>query len=65
MSIMKKYFGFTALSLLVAFTASPFIASAVVQTPVDGGSSILLIAGISYASKKLAAKRQKNAEAVK
>jgi hypothetical protein len=62
---MKKYYGFTALSLLVAFTASPFIASAVVQTPVDGGSSILLIAGISYASKKLAAARKKNIAAEK
>ena len=62
---MKKYYGFTALSLLVAFTASPFIASAVVQTPVDGGSSILLISGISYASKKLAAARKKNIAAEK
>jgi hypothetical protein len=56
---MTKILSFSALSLVIAFTFSPLLAAAAAQTPIDGGSSILLIAGISYAGKKLAAKRKR------
>ncbi len=59
---MKILFSTTALFLFVAFLCTPFLASAAVQTPIDGGSSILVIAGVSYVSKKIAAKRKKNSE---
>ena len=59
---MKVLFSTTTLFLFVAFVCSPFLASAAVQTPIDGGSSFLIVAGASYVAKKIAAKKKKNSD---
>jgi len=57
---MRTLFSATSLFLLAAFICFPLLASAAVQTPIDGGSSILVVAGVSYVSKKIAERRKKN-----
>lgn len=61
---MKKVFSFLLLSF---FLAMPLISLAqpggdedVVDVPIDGGLSLLLVAGAGYGAKKLYAIREQN-----
>ena len=56
-NIMKNFFSVFALAL---FLSLPFIASAqpggdddVVDAPIDGGISLLVVAGVGYGARKL------------
>ncbi|HXS36249.1 MAG TPA: hypothetical protein VN721_06080 [Flavipsychrobacter sp.] len=63
---MKKVLPLSKLLILAAFLTMPAAAFATVKhdpppgAPLDGGLSILLIAGASYGAKKVADKRKKN-----
>ena len=62
---MTKMFKASNLLLAAAFIMAPFIASAQCGTaaaPVDGGLSLLLVAGVAGYSAKKVAEKKRNAE---
>ncbi|MGZ3753413.1 MAG: hypothetical protein ACXVAU_19165 [Mucilaginibacter sp.] len=60
--MMKNTFKASNLLLPAAFILAPFIASAQCAAPVDGGLSVLLIAGVAGYTAKKAADKKKNTE---
>ena len=60
---MTKMFKASNLLVAAAFIMAPFFASAQCNAaPVDGGLSLLLIAGVAGYSAKKVAEKKKNAE---
>jgi hypothetical protein len=55
---MKHLTSTSSLLFVAALICSPLIASAAPSTPIDGGISLLVAAGIGYGAKKAAAKKK-------
>lgn len=62
---MKNTFSYSTLMMVVTFVALPFYAFATPQqqVPLDGGLSLLVVAGVGYGVKKFTASKKKKAKA--